>query len=280
MLRFLPLLVLSLLTACAQPTTISPRATQQEIAMEEARQKQYLQEERMKGLVHGVSDGKSSKLGPRIKSIASKITPSAVGLCADLGMRDPSSCAYEINVKNTSNSSENLNAYADGKTINITSAMARFADDDSELAYIIAHEAAHNIMGHVDSTKRNALGGMLIGAIADAIAARQGYDTGGDFTKAGMEGGVLAYSVDFEEEADYIGLYILARAGYEYQHVPEFWRRMSLENPESIYLSTTHPSNASRYVVMRKVIQEIDAKKSAGQRLAPQFKPQKNALGN
>ncbi|MBA2672035.1 MAG: M48 family metalloprotease, partial [Gemmatimonadetes bacterium] len=41
-----------------------------------------------------------------------------------------------------------LNASADGKGIYVTSAMMRFTDDE-ELSVIVAHEFAHNAMGHI-----------------------------------------------------------------------------------------------------------------------------------
>ena len=49
--------------------------------------------------------------------------------------------------------SDVVNAYADGKDIIITKGMMRFADDDNELALVIAHELGHNVMDHIDKKK-------------------------------------------------------------------------------------------------------------------------------
>jgi len=41
------------------------------------------------------------------------------------------------------------NAWADGKHIIVTTGMTKFARSNDEIAFIIAHEMAHNILGHV-----------------------------------------------------------------------------------------------------------------------------------
>ena len=88
----------------------------------------------------------------------------------------------------------------------------------------------------------------------------------------GAQASLLAYSPSFEHESDYIGLYILARAGFDYQNAPEFWRLMSRNNPQGIYNRTTHPTTPERFVAMSKTIEEINAKKAKGLRLLPNFK--------
>ena len=41
-------------------------------------------------------------------------------------------------------------AFADGTKVFLTRGMMRFAQSDEELALVVAHETAHNIMGHID----------------------------------------------------------------------------------------------------------------------------------
>lgn len=259
--------VLLFLTSCAAPLTVSPRATPEEIADEQQRQIEFVRTARAAGFVH--EQQPSEPAGPRIKAVAARIAPAAVAFCRDLGLRaDPRDCGLGIKLAQ----SRSLNAYADGDIIYITSRMVRFTQTEDELAFIVAHEAAHNIMGHLDAQRGNAVMGGMIGALATGLAASYGvYDPTG--VQAGSDMAVLSYSSAYEQEADYIGLYLLARAGYDYHGVADFWRRMSLENPKSIYLSSTHPSNAERYVVMRKDIAEIDVKREQQQALLPGFLP-------
>jgi hypothetical protein len=59
------------------------------------------------------------------------------------------------------NSSE-LNAWSDGAHVVVTTAMARLARSDDEIAFVIAHEMAHNILGHSQGAgeRRGIFGGI------------------------------------------------------------------------------------------------------------------------
>ncbi len=161
---------------------------------------------------------------------------------------------------------ESLNAYADGKAIAIFRGMLRFASD-TELAIVIGHELAHNFMGHVEAGQRNS----ALGTIAEIIAASRGIPTQG-----ALGGAIaLAYSPAFEAEADYVGLYVLARAGIEIKDAPKFWRRMAAANPAGISqrgMIASHPATSARFVALAKTVKEIEAKRAAGQPLTPELK--------
>lgn len=161
---------------------------------------------------------------------------------------------------------ESLNAYADGKAIAIFRGMLRFASDN-ELAIVIGHELAHNFMGHIEAGQRN----NVLGTIAEIIAASRGIPTQGALGAAIS----LAYSPAFESEADYVGLYVLARAGIEIKDAPKFWRRMAAANPSGISqrgMIASHPATSTRFVALEKTIQEIEGKRAAGQPLDPELK--------
>lgn len=161
---------------------------------------------------------------------------------------------------------ESLNAYADGKAIAIFRGLLRFANDN-ELAIVIGHELAHNFMGHIEAGQRN----NVLGTIAEIIAASRGIPTQGVLGAAIA----LAYGPAFESEADYVGLYVLARAGIEIKDAPKFWRRMAAANPGGISqrgMIASHPATSTRFVALEKTIQEIDAKRAAGQPLNYELK--------
>lgn len=165
--------------------------------------------------------------------------------------------------------SDALNAYADGKAIYITTAMMRFAASDEELAVVVAHEIAHNAMRHVDAMQRNSGFGALLGAVVDIAAAANGVNTGGDFSTLGAEAGATAFSQDFEREADYVGMYILARTGRPTAGAADFWRRMGQESPGSIKYASTHPTTAERFLRLEETAAEIEMKRSRGEVLLP-----------
>ncbi len=164
-----------------------------------------------------------------------------------------------------------LNAWADGKQIFITTAMMRFAANDDELAVVVAHEIAHNAMRHIDAKERNSGFGALLGAVVDIAAAANGVNTGGDFTSLGAQAGATAFSQDFEREADYVGMYILARSGHQTAGAADFWRRMAQESPGSIKYASTHPTTAERFIRLEQAATEIEAKRLAGEALLPTF---------
>ncbi len=158
-----------------------------------------------------------------------------------------------------------LNAYADGSKIVMFSGMVRFAGTDEELALIVAHELAHNMRGHIDAKQGNA----VIGAILDGlIQGLTGVRTGGAFMNAAAN----VNSPDFEAEADYVGLYVMARAGYAIGNAPAFWRRMAVENPGGISHTSTHPATNDRFVALQAAIAEIEGKRAAGVALVPNEK--------
>jgi len=174
--------------------------------------------------------------------------------------------------------SMDVNAYADGKFIYITRGMLRFVDNDTELALVIAHELAHNAMGHVKKQKTNAMGAGLGGFAIDILAAAAGVNTQGAFTDAAMKAGAKAYSVEFEQEADYVGMYFMKRAGYRVDGVANFWRRMAAENSAGgIKRRTTHPATAERFVAINKAYEEIQKKKLSKLELKPEIDQEKSS---
>ena len=178
-------------------------------------------------------------------------------------------CAYDVTVGNSSD----INAYADGEQVVITTAMMRFADD-LELAVVVGHEIAHNAMGHISAMQSNSLWGSLVGALLDGVIAAGGADSGGAYAQLGANAGAARFSQDFEREADYVGLYVLARAGVEIAQVPEFWRHMAIANPGAIGLATSHPTSAERFVRIEQAVKEIEEKREEGRPLLPEMQPE------
>lgn len=186
----------------------------------------------------------------------------------ELDMAPVKVCDYQFALQ----PSDAVNAAADGKRIIVTTGMLRFVETDAELDTVLAHELAHNAMGHLDSRKVNTAIGGAAGLALDILAAAAGVNTGAGFMKLGMQAGGGAFSQSFEAEADYVGLYILAKSEKKYQESADFWRRMATISPKSIEHATTHPTTAARFVALKKGIAEIDGKKTSGTPLEPEKK--------
>lgn len=161
-----------------------------------------------------------------------------------------------------------INAHALGNAIFMGVGLVKLVKNDDELAMVIGHELAHNAMSHLDAKRNNsAIGAILIDL---PIGLLTGINPG---IGSGIGGGM--FSQDFETEADYIGLYFTAKAGYDINGVAEMWRRFAVEHPEAIYMATTHPTTANRFVVLEAARDEIKAKLAAGKPLEPNMQPGK-----
>ena len=173
------------------------------------------------------------------------------------------SCSYPVVLGN----GDEVNAYADGNQVIIQRGMMRFASNDTELGLVISHEIAHNSMSHMRSKMTN----YALGSIVD-IAAQifLGIPTQGLFGNIGGN----AYSQDFEAEADYVGLYIMAQAGGDIENAPQFWRRMATLAPGAIQSNhmSSHPATPERFVALEETVKEIRAKQRAGLPLIPNLK--------
>jgi beta-barrel assembly-enhancing protease len=160
---------------------------------------------------------------------------------------------------------EAINAYADGSKIYVTAGMMRFTDSDDELALVVGHEIAHNIMSHIDKQKGNVLLGTVLGAAVSVL-------TGVNVTNTAAAAARNVYSQEFEAEADYVGLYIMARAGFQIADAPNFWRRMAVAHPASIGHASSHPTSAQRFVGLETAIDEIKGKQTNNLPLHPNLK--------
>lgn len=178
------------------------------------------------------------------------------------------SCAYGVTVEDSSE----INAFADGANIHLYRPILRLAASDEELALVIAHELAHNGQHHLQAEAHNARILGIPGMLIDLAAAANGVDTKGAFTKAGVSIGRAHAAPEFEAEADYVGMYYMARAGYSTEGVEDFWRKMAVEAPDAIFIKSDHPTTPNRFLAIAATSKEIEAKRAAGEPLTPNAK--------
>jgi hypothetical protein len=72
-----------------------------------------------------------------------------------------------------------------------------------------------------------------------------------------------------ESQADYVGLYLTARAGYDISGAGAFWRRLARDHGDPWYDRWDHPSAAARSRALDAAREEIAAKIKAGAPLIP-----------
>ena len=165
-----------------------------------------------------------------------------------------------------------LNAFTTGERIVVHSSILRVARTNAQLALVLGHELAHANLGHMDKKLTNQILGWAGGAAIDASLVIGGVWTGGIFAQQFARAGALAFSVNFEREADYVGAYYATRAGYDLAGAEEIWRAFSLENPDDIRVGRTHPVTPVRFVQMQKVVAEIADKQRRNAPLVPELK--------
>ena len=165
------------------------------------------------------------------------------------------------------------NAFSTGDKIVIQSGILPIARSDADLAVIIGHELAHANLGHLRKRKENALIGEIGGAVIDGGLLLGGINTRGVFMHHFEKVGARAYGIAFEREADYVGAYYAARAGYDISGAQNLWRAFAQEVPASIGVANDHPTSPARFVYMGKTIAEIEAKKRRHLPLIPELAP-------
>ena len=127
-----------------------------------------------------------------------------------------------------------LNAFAvPGGYITFNTGLVLSTDNESELASVMAHEIAHLTQRHLpkliaraDQNKFPAMAA-IIGSI---LIGGQAGVAGITLTGATIESDRLAFTRDFEREADSIGIKMLAKSGYDPKSMVTFFGKLEQHN--------------------------------------------------
>ncbi|HEV7369579.1 M48 family metallopeptidase [Arenibaculum sp.] len=158
-----------------------------------------------------------------------------------------------------------INAFAlPGGKIGVYEGMFEAAANPDQLAAVVGHEIGHNQAEHsqerLSTAAAKQLGLRLVSAAlqlgdiqyANEIAALLGI---------GVEFGlVLPYSRGQELEADRLGLFTMAEAGYDPREAVGLWRRMDrLAGGRSPAFLSTHPAPLARIEAIEELLPEVTA---------------------
>ena len=126
-----------------------------------------------------------------------------------------------------------VNAFAlPGGFVGVNTGLIELADNESELAAVLAHEIAHVTQRHIARSivhEQQMQMPMLAAMAAAILLARVHPDLASGAIVASQAGGVqasLAYSRQFESEADRIGLQTLEAAGFDPRAMAAFFQKM------------------------------------------------------
>lgn len=155
------------------------------------------------------------------------------GETLDLTITPERGCGYAFLV----DPSSDIYASAWEVQIQVSSALTVYAGNDDDLAVWVGHEFAHAVLNH--PAQRRGLGGLPW-----RTEAR-------------------------EREADRVGLYLMARAGYDPARAPALWRRAASEFWQMQQPQFGHPSAEARARALDVVAADIARLKAAGEVLIP-----------
>src|SRR5215813_13301586 len=131
------------------------------------------------------------------------------------------------------------------------------ADNEAELAGVMAHEMAHVYMQHsVKQASKQSMTQGLLGVLGSVM----GSGTVGSLARAGIGIGAgvlsLKYSRGDEAQADAVGAIIMYKAGYDPKALPAFFQKLEQEGggrgPQFL---SDHPNPGNRVTAIQKEVQ-------------------------
>jgi len=175
-----------------------------------------------------------------------EVTDYISGIAQNLVRNSDSQVPFTVKVID----SDEVNAVAlPGGFFFIDSGLIMAADNEAELAGVMAHEIAHVAACHAARGRTRAkligMASMSMSMIGGpvAFAAYEGLTIAKPFT-------LMRFSRKFESEADFYGVQYMYRAGYDPQALPTFFERVkALEKTKTSAVArafATHPQTADR----------------------------------
>ena len=152
--------------------------------------------------------------------------------------------------------SDEVNAFATpGGFIYVTTGLLKEADNQAQLASVVAHEIAHIEEKHSIKNLKQA-------AIAQGIAETAGVSTN-TLAQIGYQLAIdLPQSREYEYEADRVGLEILQQAGYPPMAFANFLEKLQGGNqPEFL---RTHPTSSNRIEAIAQKIESFQTSSNKG----------------
>lgn len=193
---------------------------------------------------------KNAKDVAMIKRVGTKIQAAVEKYLADNGYSAMlEGYAWEFNLIE----SDDANAWCmPGGKVAFYTGILPICEDETGVAVVMGHEIAHAIAEHgnerMSQSMMYQLGGMSLSAAMSEQPATTQLLANAAFGLGAQYGVILPFSRKHESEADKLGLYFMAMAGYNPTEAAEFWKRMETMSggqspPEFL---STHPANATR----------------------------------
>lgn len=204
------------------------------------------------------------------RRVAARVEPMAERLCRETAAGAPGGyCDFAIALEDDPRMPPNaFQTRSGGRPVVVVSAslLGQMLTDD-EIAFVLSHEAAHHIADHLSKQQQSQmLGALIVGGLASASAGAAGL-TDQDLRDAmdiGAYVGGRAYSQSYELEADWVGAFIAAGAGYDPERGAAVFGRPALAGAGGPVLLSTHPASPQRQATVSAAAAEIHRQRAAG----------------
>lgn len=158
--------------------------------------------------------------------------------------------------------SDQINAFClPGGKIFVYTGLLKLIDNEAQLATVLGHEVAHAIARHgAERMSMIQLGEITRQVTATAIGAEYRGLVNAAYGIGANYGVYLPYSRKFEHEADEIGLYLMAMAGYDPREAIKFWQKMmekskNMQKPPEF--ASTHPADINRIRHIKSILPQV-----------------------
>lgn len=188
------------------------------------------------------------------RAAVARVEPVAEALCRSRTTGVP--CDFRFVIDTRPGAPPNAFQTLDGSgrpVVGFTPALIGAARNMDEIAFVVGHETAHHILGHIPQVQESAMTGALVSGVLAAIA---GADAATIQTaqEIGATVGARRFSKDFELQADVLGAEIALRAGFDPIRGAAFFDR--LPDPGDQFLGT-HPPNGERRAAVRAAVARL-----------------------
>lgn len=156
--------------------------------------------------------------------------------------------------------SDELNAWAmpGGKMMFYTGLVEKLQLNDDEIAVVMGHEMAHALKEHGKASRNVGIATSVIGVVADiGLSVALGTNSRGIASDTINLVATKPYSRSNETEADEVGLFLMAKSGYNPQYAPKLWQKMQAQGGSKVAtIFSTHPSDESRQENLQRLMPE------------------------
>ena len=187
-------------------------------------------------------------------AVVARVEPVAERYCRERGVAR--NCDFRIVVDDRPGQPPNAFQTVDSfnrPVIGFTLALIADARNADELAFVLGHEAAHHVEGHIPKRQDQAMSGALMAGIL-AQASGLSPEEVKQAQSLGAEVAARSYSKDFELQADALGAEIALVAGFDPVRGAAFFDR--LPDPGDKFLGS-HPPNAARKAVVAATVRRL-----------------------